>query len=90
MFSIILSQLSMSSEMHFLSLFQVMALCQAPMLMDDPNVSILFPADVIARAKHYLAMTTGGLGKYMLIIFSALRCDSFVSFLFNNICIQTC
>lgn len=43
---------------------QVMALCQAPMLMDDPNVSILFPADVIARAKHYLALTTGGLGAY--------------------------
>lgn len=43
---------------------QVMALCQAPMLMEDPNVSILFPADTIARAKHYLAMTTGGLGAY--------------------------
>jgi len=43
---------------------QVMALCQAPMLMEDPNVNILFPADVIARAKHYLAMTTGGLGAY--------------------------
>lgn len=43
---------------------QVMALCQAPMLMEDPNVSILFPADAIARAKHYLAMTTGGLGAY--------------------------
>lgn len=43
---------------------QVMALCQAPMLMEDPNVNILFPADVIAKAKHYLAMTTGGLGAY--------------------------
>ena len=41
---------------------QVMALCQAPMLMEDPNVSILFPADAIARAKHYLAMKSGGLG----------------------------
>eukprot|EP01018_Ginkgo_biloba_P008756 Gb_00661 [translate_table: standard] len=32
--------------------------------MEDPNLGILFPADAIARAKHYLAMTTGGLGAY--------------------------
>eukprot|EP00252_Welwitschia_mirabilis_P020719 TRINITY_DN512_c0_g1_i1.p1 TRINITY_DN512_c0_g1~~TRINITY_DN512_c0_g1_i1.p1 ORF type:complete len:481 (+),score=87.60 TRINITY_DN512_c0_g1_i1:357-1799(+) len=43
---------------------QVMALCQAPFLMNDPNVELLFPADAIARAKHYLAMTSGGLGAY--------------------------
>lgn len=42
---------------------QVMALCQAPFLMDDPHVNLLFPADAIARAKHYLAMTSGGVGK---------------------------
>ncbi|KAJ4843448.1 Glutamate--glyoxylate aminotransferase 2 [Turnera subulata] len=43
---------------------QVVALCQAPFLLDDPNVGLLFPADAIARAKHYLAMTSGGLGAY--------------------------
>nr|XP_017216712.1 PREDICTED: glutamate--glyoxylate aminotransferase 2 isoform X2 [Daucus carota subsp. sativus] len=43
---------------------QVVALCQAPFLMDDPNVGVLFPADAIARAKHYLSMTSGGLGAY--------------------------
>ena len=43
---------------------QVMALCQAPMLMEDPNVSIMFPSDAIERAKHYLAMKLGGLGAY--------------------------
>ncbi|KAG6759021.1 hypothetical protein POTOM_035485 [Populus tomentosa] len=41
---------------------QVVALCQAPFLLDDPNVGLLFPADAIAKAKHYLALTTGGLG----------------------------
>ncbi|RZS04806.1 hypothetical protein BHM03_00035188 [Ensete ventricosum] len=41
---------------------QVVALCQAPFLLDDPNVGILFPADAIARAKHYLSLTSGGLG----------------------------
>ncbi|KAK9119799.1 hypothetical protein Scep_017892 [Stephania cephalantha] len=43
---------------------QVVALCQAPFLLDDPNVELLFPADVIARAKHYLSLTSGGLGAY--------------------------
>lgn len=41
---------------------QVIALCQAPFLLDDPNVGLIFPADAIARAKHYLALTSGGLG----------------------------
>lgn len=43
---------------------QVIALCQAPFLLDDPNVELMFPADAIVRAKHYLAMTSGGLGAY--------------------------
>ncbi|OAY64286.1 Glutamate--glyoxylate aminotransferase 2, partial [Ananas comosus] len=43
---------------------QVVALCQAPFLLDDPNVGLIFPADAIARAKHYLSMTSGGLGAY--------------------------
>ncbi|KAI3452686.1 hypothetical protein Pfo_009350 [Paulownia fortunei] len=43
---------------------QVIALCQAPFLLDDPNVGLIFPADAIARAKHYLALTSGGLGAY--------------------------
>ncbi|KAF3959609.1 hypothetical protein CMV_015589, partial [Castanea mollissima] len=43
---------------------QVVALCQAPFLLDDPNVGLLFPADAIAKAKHYLSLTSGGLGAY--------------------------
>ncbi|XP_039690130.1 glutamate--glyoxylate aminotransferase 2 isoform X2 [Medicago truncatula] len=43
---------------------QVVALCQAPFLLDDPNVGLLFPADAIARAKQYLSFTSGGLGAY--------------------------
>ncbi|KAK9030083.1 hypothetical protein V6N11_031517 [Hibiscus sabdariffa] len=43
---------------------QVVALCQAPFLLDDPNVGLLFPADAIASAKRYLSMTPGGLGAY--------------------------
>ncbi|XP_047318808.1 glutamate--glyoxylate aminotransferase 2 [Impatiens glandulifera] len=43
---------------------QVVALCQAPFLLDDPNVGLVFPADAIARAKHYLSLTSGGLGAY--------------------------
>jgi len=43
---------------------QVMALCQAPFLIDDPHVGLLFPPDAIAKAKHYLAMTSGGVGAY--------------------------
>jgi hypothetical protein len=43
---------------------QVMALCQAPFLMDDPHVGLLFPSDAIARAKKYLTMNAGGVGAY--------------------------
>ncbi|XP_023522116.1 glutamate--glyoxylate aminotransferase 2-like isoform X2 [Cucurbita pepo subsp. pepo] len=43
---------------------QVVALCQAPFLLDDPNVGLLFPADAIARAKSYLSLIPGGLGAY--------------------------
>ncbi|KAK1415784.1 hypothetical protein QVD17_31571 [Tagetes erecta] len=41
---------------------QVVALCQAPFLLDDPNVGLIFPADAIAKAKQYLSYTSGGLG----------------------------
>jgi hypothetical protein len=54
-------------------LLQVVALCQAPFLLDDPNVGLIFPADAIARAKHYLAMAPGGLGNILSI-------SSFLSF----------
>jgi glutamate--glyoxylate aminotransferase len=48
----------------------VVALCQAPFLLDDPNVGLFFPADAISKAKHYLAMTIGGLGIFFLSAFS--------------------
>eukprot|EP00850_Spirogloea_muscicola_P014570 SM000105S13915 [mRNA] locus=s105:455478:459851:- [translate_table: standard] len=43
---------------------QVMALIQAPFLLDDPNVGKLFPPDAIARAKYYLHHMQGGVGAY--------------------------
>ncbi|KAM3343103.1 glutamate-glyoxylate aminotransferase 1 [Capsicum galapagoense] len=46
------------------NILDVIALCQAPFLLDDPNVGLLFPADAIAKAKHYLALNSGGLGAY--------------------------
>ncbi|KAM3250108.1 glutamate-glyoxylate aminotransferase 1 [Capsicum chacoense] len=46
------------------NILDVIALCQAPFLLDDPNVGLLFPADAIAKAKHYLALNFGGLGAY--------------------------
>ncbi|KAL8111603.1 hypothetical protein AgCh_019356 [Apium graveolens] len=41
---------------------QVVALCQAPFLLDDPNVGLVFSANAIARAEYYLGLTSGGLG----------------------------
>ncbi|RRT48405.1 hypothetical protein B296_00034357 [Ensete ventricosum] len=49
-------------------LLQVVALCQAPFLLDDPNVELLFPADAIDRAKHYLSLTSGGLGTLLILV----------------------
>lgn len=49
------------SNKPYISL-QVVALCQAPFLLDDPNVGLVFPADAIAKAKLYLSYTAGGLG----------------------------
>lgn len=56
----------------------MVALCQAPFLLDDPNVGLVFPADTIARAKHYLSLTSGGLG----IVFE----DEFISFVICILC----
>ncbi|PHT54180.1 Glycine-rich protein 2 [Capsicum baccatum] len=44
------------------AIYKVISLCQAQFLLDDPNVRLLFPADAIAKAKHYLALNFGGLG----------------------------
>jgi glutamate--glyoxylate aminotransferase len=43
---------------------QVLSLLMAPFLLDDPNVSSLFPDDVIQRAKKYLNAAVGGVGAY--------------------------
>lgn len=43
---------------------QVMALLMAPFLIDNPNITSLFPSDVIERAKLYLSKMNGGLGAY--------------------------
>lgn len=69
----------------------MVALCQAPFLLDDPNVGVLFPADAIARAKHYLSLTPGGLGICFPIILVALLfshgiTDIFVSKLLILVC----
>jgi len=42
---------------------QVLALCMAPFLLDDPAIADKFPADAILRAKEYLASVVS-LGAY--------------------------
>lgn len=53
-------------------ILQVVALCQAPFLLDDLNVGLIFPADAIERAKHYLSLTSGGLGNLLDIFYATL------------------
>ncbi|KAL0689070.1 hypothetical protein Bca4012_088747 [Brassica carinata] len=36
----------------------------APSLLHDANVRMMFPPDVIARAKHFNFLNSGGLGAY--------------------------
>ncbi|KAI8477217.1 MAG: alanine aminotransferase [Monoraphidium minutum] len=43
---------------------QVIALCAAPWLLDDPAAAALFPSDAAARARKLLAAFTGGVGSY--------------------------
>merc|ERR550532_3234318 len=43
---------------------QVLALCAAPCLMENPTVLATFPQDVVARARAYLKALDGGLGAY--------------------------
>lgn len=43
---------------------QVLALTDYPQLMDAPEASKLFPADVMANAKHILENMKGGTGAY--------------------------
>ncbi|KAG6479859.1 hypothetical protein ZIOFF_063335 [Zingiber officinale] len=54
---------------------KVVALWQAPFLLDDTNVGLLFPADVIARAKHYLSLNSGGLAKLLCNLFPLVNGD---------------
>lgn len=43
---------------------QVLSLLMAPFLLDHPNVTTMFPSDVIERAKTYLHHIKGGIGAY--------------------------
>lgn len=43
---------------------QVLCLCEYPQLLSHPEVSRLFPPDVIERARVFLAEIPGGLGAY--------------------------
>ncbi|KAG6473427.1 hypothetical protein ZIOFF_067343 [Zingiber officinale] len=67
---------------------KVVALCQAPFLLDDPNVGLLFPVDVIARAKHYLSLNSGGLGLAIFFMLMSKYCfshsDKNLNFLSSN------
>ncbi|KAG6499298.1 hypothetical protein ZIOFF_039055 [Zingiber officinale] len=69
------SALRLFMSLYHTSEFQVVALCQAPFLLDDPNVGLLFPADVIARAKHYLSLNSGGLAKLLCNLFPLVNGD---------------
>eukprot|EP01025_Chloroclados_australasicus_P039239 TRINITY_DN40527_c0_g1_i1.p1 TRINITY_DN40527_c0_g1~~TRINITY_DN40527_c0_g1_i1.p1 ORF type:complete len:524 (-),score=50.45 TRINITY_DN40527_c0_g1_i1:375-1946(-) len=43
---------------------QVLALCCAPFLLENPTVASQFPSDVVARAKQILGYIPGGVGAY--------------------------
>lgn len=43
---------------------QVLCLCEYPQLLSHPQVSALFPSDVMERARVFLAEIPGGLGAY--------------------------
>ncbi|GBF93162.1 alanine aminotransferase [Raphidocelis subcapitata] len=43
---------------------QVVALCAAPFLLDDPRTAELFPPDAIERARKLSSAFTGGIGSY--------------------------
>eukprot|EP01024_Parvocaulis_polyphysoides_P064103 TRINITY_DN7435_c0_g1_i2.p1 TRINITY_DN7435_c0_g1~~TRINITY_DN7435_c0_g1_i2.p1 ORF type:complete len:546 (-),score=69.98 TRINITY_DN7435_c0_g1_i2:270-1826(-) len=43
---------------------QVLALCCAPFLLDNPTIAAQFPADAISRAKQILSYLPGGVGAY--------------------------
>lgn len=43
---------------------QVLALCSAPFLMDDPKVLELFPQEAVDRARQLHAYLNGGVGAY--------------------------
>ncbi|KAG6470396.1 hypothetical protein ZIOFF_071465 [Zingiber officinale] len=49
---------------------KVVALCQAPFLLDDPNVGLLFPADSVSQAKllcNLFALVNGDLEKKCIL-----------------------
>jgi alanine transaminase len=43
---------------------QILCLCEYPQLLQEPAALQLFPADVVARAKEFLAEIPGGIGAY--------------------------
>lgn len=43
---------------------QVLSLCVAPFLMENPEVVKTFPTDVVQRAKSYVKAIAGGVGAY--------------------------
>ena len=45
---------------------QVLALCDCPTLLDNPDVDKLFPSDAIARAQALLQACPGGTGAYSM------------------------
>lgn len=59
---------------------QVVALCAAPFLMDDPRTVAAFPSDAIARARKYLQALRGGLGAYQDSKGTGLLCEEVCDF----------
>lgn len=43
---------------------QVLSLCEYPELLENPNVNLLFPPDVIQRAREYIVKSKSGTGAY--------------------------
>mmetsp|Transcript_58737 Transcript_58737/g.182164 ORF Transcript_58737/g.182164 Transcript_58737/m.182164 type:complete len:506 (-) Transcript_58737:100-1617(-) len=60
---------------------QVMALCAAPFLLDDPRALAAFPPDAVERSRHYLSALDGGLGAYQDARGNRVICEEVCDFI---------
>jgi len=59
---------------------QVLSLCAAPFLLEDPAALAAFSPDAVERASHYLSALDGGLGAYQDAKGNAVICEEVCDF----------